>query len=158
VSVIVIPDFTAIGLVLEDRFLARYEATAVTNQGGSEGVAMPALPPAIFVPPLSDPLTGAFVLGGPLFLTRRGLGGPDAAALLLSQALESPDMEAPAEIERQVWDGTLSDQNVYFSGKSPSDYQISAITTRGGTCIMTGLMKSRPLTLLIVKETSDWRN
>jgi len=56
------------------------------------------------------------------------------------------------------WNGELNGVNVYFSGKAPSTEQIEGIATRGGKCFNKNEpTKSDPMSLLVVKEGSEWR-
>jgi hypothetical protein len=152
-SVFVVPDFAALGLVLSEPFRAAYAKTS-SRYGGSEGVALPDAPPASFVPPPCE-ASGAFVLGGPLFLTARGLGGAEAAAAAAD--FVASHESADAEEAYLEWDGELDGRNVYFSGKRPSDEQVAVIEALGGTCHFGALTKKNPMSLLVVKEDSAWR-
>ena len=152
-SVIDVPDFAALGLVLGAQWRAAYAATR-SRFGGSEDVALPAAPPASFVPPPHE-ASGAFVLGGPLFLAARGLGG--AAAAAAAADFVASQESADAEEEYLEWDGELDGLNVYFSGMSPSDKQVADIEALGGTCCLGALTKKNPMSLLVVKESSAWR-
>jgi hypothetical protein len=69
VSVLHIPNFAAMGLVLGEQWRADYEARRLL---GSEGVALPDEPPASFERPPRDK-SGAYVLGGSPVLKARGL-------------------------------------------------------------------------------------
>ena len=92
VSVLVIDDLAALGIVLAQPFAPAYAARAGV---GSEAIVMPPLPPASFVPPPCE-ASGAFVLGGRHFLADRGLGssvGGGSADALLDDDDERDDDE-----------------------------------------------------------------
>jgi hypothetical protein len=152
-SVFVVSDFTALGFVLDEQYCAAYAATDLLY-GGSEAVDLPAAPPASFEPPPLE-ASGARVLGGPLFLAARGLGGAAAAAAAADFVVTQES--ADAEEEYIEWDCELDGRNVYFTGKSPSDKQVAGIVALGGTCHLGLLTKSNPMSLLVAKYTSAWR-
>ncbi|XRB22304.1 hypothetical protein RI054_30g121550 [Pseudoscourfieldia marina] len=152
VSILVIKDFAAIDLVLNEDYRASYEATR-SRFGGSEGVALPAEPPPSFVAPPRDD-TGAFVLGGSLVLAARGLGGAAAAEAAASFVASQEDEEE----ELVEWDGSLDGRNVYFSRKTPSSEQIASISRHGGKCFLTNVTLKNPMGLLIVDSSHcNWR-
>ena len=66
------------------------------------------------------------------------------------------DSPESAPDEYVVWDGELSERNVYFSGKSPSLEQTAAIKARGGECFLGALTEKKPMGLLFVKDGSRW--
>ena len=92
VSVLVIDDLAALGIVLAQPFAPAYAARALL---GSEPAVTPPPPSTFFEPPPCE-ASGAFVLGGSHFLALRGLssgGGSSADALLVDNDDERDDDE-----------------------------------------------------------------
>jgi hypothetical protein len=150
-SLLVIPNFAKLGLVLGEQFRADFAARV----DGSEGIALPAEPPASFVPPPTEE-SDAFVLGGFRFLAARGLGD-DEEKKAAAEFVEIPE-SVEVEEEKVEWDGKLYGKNVYFSCQTPSDEQKAGIVKLGGKCFSGMPSKNKnPMTLLFVKVSSEWR-
>jgi hypothetical protein len=165
VSMLVIPNPAALGLVVRKKFRTAYELELL-RFGGREGrVVLPAAPPVTFaLPPLEAPLSSAFVLGGTSFLLKRGLISSAEAAAAggvtarqdASQGASQDDDEASIA----SWGGDFGDC-IYFSGKRVATCGLSGeqIEAMGGErrIFASAPSEKNQMTLLVVQATSNWR-
>ena len=155
-SVLVIPNFRALGLELMESARTQYDAEH-TRYGGCKGIALPDAPPASFVLPPRD-ASGGFVLGGEPFLAARGMGGAGGGAGGAGAAAGYADDASSAASSELVveWDGSLDGVIVMSTGATLSDEEIEAIEECGGSYVTK--TSALPTMTLLIACTDGWKD
>jgi hypothetical protein len=160
-SLLVIKNPTKLSLVVNQTYREAYESN-LKHFGGREGcVKKPVAPSASFVRPPQES-SHAFVLGGPIFELERGIITASQAKERGVTASQEASQGEAEEDDASVasWDGNFG-KCIYLTGKTlkTSDLSKAQMEAIGGeACFFTGKPSAKnPMTLLVVKASSNWR-